>query len=104
LGELKSHTQGAAAVTDDWVAKLRTEHPLDEAARARQQAWLAGLLARRAAEAERQAELLAEHELALRLIEIGYKMLAKELHPDKGRDAAMARLNRVRKRLQQRSA
>ncbi len=91
-------------MTVDWLAKLRTERPLDEAARGRQQAWLAGLLARRAAEAERQAELLAERELALRLIEIGYKILAKELHPDKGRGAAMARLNRVRKRLQQRSA
>ena len=91
-------------MTDDWLAKLRTEHPLDEAARARQQAWLAGLLTRRAAEAERQSELLAEHELALRLIEVGYKVLAKELRPDEGRDAVMARLNRVRKRLQQRLA
>ena len=88
-------------MTDDWLAKLGTEHPLDEAARTRQQAWLASLLARRAAEAGRQAELLAEHELALRLIEIGYTVLAKELHPDQGGSCdAMARLDCVRKRLQ----
>jgi hypothetical protein len=48
----------------------------------------------------RQQERQAEQGLALRLIEIGYKVLAKELHPDKGgsRDA-MARLNKVRDRL-----
>ena len=41
-----------------------------------------------------------ERKLALRLIDIGFKILSKELHPDKGgsRDA-MARLNRVRDRL-----
>lgn len=51
-------------------------------------------------ELTRQEERQAEHTLALRLIEIGYKVLAKELHPDKGgsRDA-MSRLNRVRDRL-----
>lgn len=56
----------------------------------------------REAELTRQQEREAEHKLALRLIEIGYKVLAKELHPDKGgsRDV-MARLNRVRDRLKQ---
>jgi hypothetical protein len=56
----------------------------------------------RDAELTRQQERAAEQTLALRLIEIGYKVLAKELHPDKGgsRDA-MARLNRVRDRLKQ---
>jgi hypothetical protein len=39
----------------------------------------------------------AQEKLALRLIDIGFKILSKELHPDKGgsRDA-MQRLNRVR--------
>lgn len=50
----------------------------------------------------RQQERDAERQLALRLIDIGYKILAKELHPDKGgsRDA-MQRLSRVRDRLKQ---
>lgn len=48
----------------------------------------------------RQQERDAERTLAMRLIDIGFKVLAKELHPDKGgsRDA-MGRLNRVRDRL-----
>lgn len=56
----------------------------------------------REAELTRQQEHLADKQLALRLIEIGYKVLAKELHPDRGgsRDA-MSRLNRVRDRLKQ---
>jgi hypothetical protein len=51
-------------------------------------------------ELTRQQERDAERKLALRLIDIGYKVLVKELHPDKGgsRDV-MARLNRVRDRL-----
>jgi hypothetical protein len=50
----------------------------------------------------RQQEREAEQKLALRLIDIGYRILAKELHPDKGgsRDA-MQRLGRVRDRLRQ---
>jgi hypothetical protein len=50
----------------------------------------------------RQQERDAERKLAMRLIDIGYKVLAKELHPDKGgsRDA-MQRLGRVRDRLKQ---
>ena len=40
------------------------------------------------------------HKLGLRLIDIGWKRLAAELHPDKGGSHAdMARLNRVRDRL-----
>jgi hypothetical protein len=50
----------------------------------------------------RQQERDAERKLALRLIDIGFKVLSKELHPDKGgsRDV-MARLNRVRARLKE---
>jgi hypothetical protein len=50
----------------------------------------------------RAQEREAEQKLAMRLIDIGYKILVKELHPDKGgsRDA-MSRLNRVRDRLKQ---
>lgn len=48
----------------------------------------------------RQQEREADRKLALRLIDIGFKVLAKELHPDKGgsRDA-MQRLGKVRDRL-----
>ena len=51
-------------------------------------------------ELNRVQERAADQKLAMQLIEIGFKVLAKELHPDKGgsRDA-MARLNRVRNRL-----
>lgn len=45
-------------------------------------------------------ERLLERKLALRLIDIGYKVLSVELHPDKGGSHdAMSRLNRVRKQL-----
>jgi hypothetical protein len=56
----------------------------------------------RAENLTRQQEHEADQKLALRLIEIGFKVLAKELHPDRGgsRDA-MTRLNRVRDRLKQ---
>jgi hypothetical protein len=48
----------------------------------------------------RQQERDAEAKLGLRLIDIGYKVLARELHPDRGGDrAVMARLNKVRERL-----
>lgn len=48
----------------------------------------------------RAEERDAQRKLALRLIDIGWKVLSKELHPDRGgsRDA-MARLNQVRDRL-----
>jgi hypothetical protein len=51
-------------------------------------------------ELKRDEERDAQRRLALQLIDIGYKVLARELHPDKGgsRDA-MARLNAVRARL-----
>ena len=49
-------------------------------------------------DAAREAKLRAE--LAKRLVDIGFKSLAVELHPDKGGSAgAMARLNGVRKQL-----
>lgn len=53
-------------------------------------------------EMKRADERDVQRELALQLIDIGYKVLAKELHPDKGgsRDA-MSRLNIVRDRLKQ---
>jgi len=53
-------------------------------------------------ELKRSDERIAQRKLGLQLIDIGYKVLAKTLHPDKGgsRDA-MARLNAVRDRLKQ---
>jgi len=59
-------------------------------------------LNRKRDELDRQQERDAQQALALQLIDIGYKVLARELHPDKGgsRDA-MARLNAVRDRLKQ---
>ena len=48
----------------------------------------------------RSQERDAERALALRLIDIGYKVLAKELHPDRGGTKdAMSRLGKVRARL-----
>jgi hypothetical protein len=51
-------------------------------------------------EMARKQEREAQRDLALRIIDIGYKALAKELHPDKGgsRDM-MSRLNRARDHL-----
>jgi hypothetical protein len=51
-------------------------------------------------ELTRKQERDAEAKLGLKLIDIGYRVLAKELHPDKGGSReAMARLGRVRDRL-----
>src|SRR4030095_4824509 len=49
-------------------------------------------------QATEKQERDAEHKLALRLIDIGYKVLAVELHPDKrgGSKEALARLNASR--------
>jgi len=53
-------------------------------------------------ELKRTDERDAQRQLALQLIDIGYKVLAKTLHPDKGGSrVAMARLNEVRNRLTQ---
>lgn len=53
-------------------------------------------------ELKRADERDAQRKLALQLIDIGYKVLARELHPDKGGSReAMARLNAVRDRLKQ---
>jgi len=54
----------------------------------------------RAASRRRPVDWTAEQELMQRLIALGYKQLARELHPDVGgsRDA-MTRLNAVRDRL-----
>lgn len=51
---------------------------------------------------ERKDELALHQDLALELIEIGYRALATRLHPDRGGTKdAMARLNRVREELKQ---
>ena len=49
----------------------------------------------------RQQERDLERRLALKLIDIGYRVLATQLHPDRrgGSTEAMARLNNVRRRL-----
>jgi hypothetical protein len=53
-------------------------------------------------ELKRQDERDAQRQLALQLIDIGYKVLARSLHPDKGGSReAMSRLNTVRERLKQ---
>jgi hypothetical protein len=49
---------------------------------------------------KREKERETQRKLGLQLIEIGYKVLASQLHPDKGgSDEAMIRLNNVRDRL-----
>lgn len=77
-------------VAREWTA------PVDEIAeKARRDA-----LRLREADLTRQQEREAERVLALKLIDIGYKVLAKELHPDKGGSReTMQRLSRVRDRL-----
>jgi hypothetical protein len=51
-------------------------------------------------EMTRKQEREAEQKLGIRLIDIGYKVLAKELHPDSGGSReAMQRLQRVRDHL-----
>jgi hypothetical protein len=49
----------------------------------------------------RAQEREAESKLGLRLIDIGYRTIAREMHPDQsgGSHAAMTRLNRARDRL-----
>lgn len=82
----------ARPVFRDWTAPVDA---VAERARAEQQR-LASV-----AEMTRREERKAESQLGLRLIDIGYKVLARELHPDKvgGSKEAMTRLNRVRDRL-----
>jgi hypothetical protein len=55
-------------------------------------------LSRAPAEASSRAqEREVERQLALRVIDVGFKVLAREIHPDAGGSHdAMARLNRVR--------
>ena len=56
----------------------------------------------KAEEVKRGDEREAQRKLALQLIDIGFRVLAKTLHPDKGGSrAAMTRLNAVRDRLKQ---
>jgi hypothetical protein len=48
----------------------------------------------------RQEEREAQRALALRVIDVGYRAVARDLHPDKGGSPeAMTRLNAVRARL-----
>lgn len=110
-------TQNSAATEFDSLKDFRRRHLGHDVPTSggglRQPSWRESVnenieRARREAERLRQEDLTrrqeraAENALALRLIDIGFKILSKELHPDKGgsRDA-MARLNRVRDRLKQ---
>lgn len=53
-------------------------------------------------ELKRADEREAQRELGLQLVDIGYRVLARKLHPDRGGSKeAMARLNSVRDRLKQ---
>lgn len=83
--------QRTGRVRRDWTAPI--DAVADKARREAQRLALEDNLTR-------QQERDAESKLGLRLIDIGYKVLARELHPDKGGSReAMARLNRVRERL-----
>jgi hypothetical protein len=56
----------------------------------------------RQAEADRNAERDAERAMGLRVIEAGFKAVAREVHPDRGGSVEeMARLNKVRTRFKQ---
>lgn len=86
------HTHDTGRVRREWAAPIDA---IAEKARAD-----ARRLALNDTMTKRQ-EREAESKLGLRLIDIGYKVLALELHPDKvgGSREAMTRLNRVRDRL-----
>ena len=96
IAEYRRHKGDPGAATSGRVSRDWTA-PVDEIAeRARNEA------RRLAAEDNltRMQERDAEAKLGLRLIDIGYRVLAKELHPDKGGSReAMTRLGRVRDRL-----
>jgi hypothetical protein len=97
LDDFKRRGLGRDVPSSGRVAREWTAPVDDIAERARREAHRL-----REAELTRAQERDAERKLALRLIDIGFKVLASELHPDKGgsRDA-MSRLNRVRDRLKQ---
>jgi hypothetical protein len=60
----------------------------------------ADTLNRRRDELRRADERTAERQLALQVIDLGFKVLARKLHPDRGGSReAMAQLNKVRHRL-----
>jgi hypothetical protein len=82
---------GAAEdVFETWSTEQRSRQETDRLGR-----W-ADTMKQRADERE------AQRALALRLIDVGYKALARELHPDKGGSReVMVRLNAVRDRLKQ---
>lgn len=96
IAEYRRHKGDPGAAKSGRLSRGWTAPVDDIAERARNEA-------RRLASQEemtRAQERDAEAKLGLRLIDIGYRVLAKELHPDKGgsRDA-MSRLGRVRDRL-----
>lgn len=68
---------------------FRNERPVNEAVRASQER-----------QKIRAAEQKLKQELARKIIQVGYRALARELHPDLGGSKdAMTRLNEVRGRL-----
>lgn len=97
-----------SAQTQADVLRAIGQPPQEEGARARDRAIRPILekidtntLSLRRDELKRREEREAERQLALQLIDIGYKILAQKLHPDKpdGSREAMRRLNAVRDRL-----
>jgi hypothetical protein len=95
LREMERHTGSDARPTGGYVRREWQPAVDDTVERARREAERL-----RAEDLTRREEREAQRVLALRLIDIGYKVLVKELHPDKGGDrGAMQRLGIVRDRL-----
>jgi hypothetical protein len=97
-------------VSDNGDARRRVEVSKHEllGAKARRDVWQPLLEATREVDVETVAqerqsrvdEIKLHRDLALELIDIGYKALATRLHPDRGGSKdAMSRLNRVRDEL-----
>jgi hypothetical protein len=94
--------QKGAAV--DWETILKPKpSPSDDATRRQREEARAQYMRQLAEQAkQREAERIAQRELSMRMIDVGYKALAKELHPDKGGSSeAMSRLNRARRHQKQ---
>jgi hypothetical protein len=95
LEDFKRKTDRGGKPTSGYYTHREWTVPVDDvAAKARKEAFR--LMQEDVLNAAQERE--AERKLAHRLIDIGFKVLAKELHPDKlhGDREAMRRLNRVR--------
>jgi hypothetical protein len=96
-GSLEDHLRGTRHARGPVTSRTAWHEPVREAVKK------INFEALRQDDLKRADERDLQRQLALKLIDIGYKVLAAELHPDKkgGSREAMSRLNDVRARLKQ---